>query len=79
MRPSQARAQHERHGAEHGQIVKAGAHFAARVVRRHGVVGEPEATAAQIGLAVARRAEPLRLQCRVGRGANHGAACRHTP
>ena len=66
-------AQHQRHGAEHRQIVGAGAEFAAGIVRGLRIVGQPEAAAGEIGLAVARRVEPLRLQRGVGRDARPSA------
>ena len=53
---------------------KRGAEFAARIGRRHRVIGQPEAAAGEIGLAVARRVEVLRLQRGVRRDARSTAA-----
>ena len=78
MRPGKPRAQDKRHSVQQSRIVEARAQFAPRIVRRHGVIRKPEPAASQVSLAVGRGVEPLRLYCRIGCGADHGATDRHS-
>jgi hypothetical protein len=69
MRPRHARAQDQRHRADELEIVEARADFAAGVDRAQGAIVEPEAAAAEIGLALTRCVQQLRLQRSTGREA----------
>jgi hypothetical protein len=51
--------QDERHGAKRSEIVEAASQFASGVGAVHGGVGQPEAAAGQIGLAISRRVKIL--------------------
>jgi len=72
MRPGEAAVPDDGHVVDDLQGVETRAQFAAGVGRVHGAVTEPEAAAGEIGLAVARRMERLRLHRRIGRDAARG-------
>src|SRR5579863_9696060 len=61
MRPGDARAELDRHRAPGGQRIEPRTELAARVGRAHRIVGQSEAAAGQVSLAVAWRMKALRL------------------
>ena len=79
MRPGGPCAQKKRHVADDLEIVEARANLASGVGRGRRIVIKPETAAGEIGLAVARRVEQLRLQRRVRGDADdaRGAVDRH--
>src|SRR5665213_4300830 len=72
MRPGQPPAQRHRHRTPAGHLVEARAQFAAGVGGVARCIGQPEAAAVLVDLAVGRRVEALRLQGGVRRHADRG-------
>ena len=77
VRPGETAAQYQRHAIDDLQIVDARAELASGVGGIHRSVRQPEAAAGEIGLAVARRMEVLRLQRGIRRHPDDDAGDRH--
>src|SRR5215475_3027934 len=67
MSPGEPRTQDQRHAVDRDHIGETRAELAAGIAPIHGVEAQPETAAAEIGLAVARSMERLRLESGVRR------------